>query len=236
MKRLALIAEYDPAFEPHAATQHAVEHSVRASGADLTARWVSSEEIDDRFFDEYDALWLGPGSPYRNLAKTLRAIRYAREHRIPLFGTCGGFQHVALEIARNILKFEDARHAEYDPYASRLFISELACSPAGREMIINLVEGSRAARLYGKLKVKEKYYCNFGVNPEYADLLKVAPVSVTGADSEGEIRIIELPDHPFFVATLFVPQVKSTREDPHPLVTGFIRAITTHAHECRVTD
>lgn len=225
MKRLALIAEFDSAFGPHPATERAVEHSVRVLHANVKAQWVSSEEIDDRFFNEYDALWLGPGSPYRNLTKTLWAVQYARTHQLPLFGTCGGFQHVVLEIARNILKFEDAQHAEYDPYASRLFISELACSLAGREMAIDLVEGSRAAKLYGKLKVKEKYYCNFGVNPEYAEVLKAA-VSVTGSDSDGEIRIVELPGHPFFVATLFVPQVQSTWGKPHPLVTGFIRSIT----------
>lgn len=88
---------------------------------------------------EYDAFWCAPGSPYRSLTGALDAIRFAREERVPFIGTCGGFQHAVIEYARNVLGFADARHAEYDPYASSdLFISALSCSPFGETMRVEI--------------------------------------------------------------------------------------------------
>ena len=79
------------------------------------------------------------------MERTLAAIRYAREQGVPCFGTCGGFQHMLIEYARNVLGFQDAQHAEYDPYASNLFITQLACSLAGRTMQLRFTPGSRVA-------------------------------------------------------------------------------------------
>ena len=225
MKKVALIAEYDPTFEPHAATERALGHSADRAGLTVSGDWISTEDLGPDLYREYQGFWIGPGSPYRNMGKTLEAIRFARENGIPLLGTCGGFQHVILEIARNMLGFRDAEHAEYDPYASDLFISELACSLAGREMDLSLAEGSRTAALYGTTRTTERYYCNFGVNPSYVEELKKASIRVSGSDAEGEIRIVEIPAHRFFIATLFVPQARSTRSCPHPLVDGFVKAL-----------
>lgn len=157
--------------------------------------------------------------------QTLQAIRHARENGLACFGTCGGFQHMIIEYARNVLGFKDAGHAEYDPYASNLFISELACPLAGREMKLAFSSGSRVAKIYGEMSAIEQYYCNFGVNPDHVSLLKSGPLKITGSDAEGEIRVIELPDHPFFLGTLFVPQARSTAKRPHPLVTAFLKAV-----------
>jgi CTP synthase (UTP-ammonia lyase) len=129
-----------------------------------------------------------------------------------------------LEYARNVLNFKDARHAEYDPYASELYISRLVCSLAGREMRLSFVPESIIARAYGSLTAIEEYYCNFGVNPEKVPMLRNSPLRITGSDEEGEVRVIELPTHRFFVGTLFVPQTRSTAERPHPLVTAFLKA------------
>src|SRR2546430_5445771 len=156
--------------------------------------------------------------------KTLWAIRYARENRVPCLGTCGGFQHIIIEYARNVLGFKDAQHAEYDPYASNLFISQLACSLLGREMELLFSPGSQVAAVYDANSATEQYYCNFGVNPDHVSYLKSGPLKITGSDSEGEVRVVELPGHPFFMGTLFVPQTRSTPEQPHPLVTAFLKA------------
>jgi CTP synthase (UTP-ammonia lyase) len=129
-----------------------------------------------------------------------------------------------LEYARNVLGFKDAQHAEYDPYASQLFISQLTCSLAGREMRLSFGEGSKVASIYGALSATEQYYCNFGVNPQYVPLFRKGPLVVSGSDEEGEVRVIELPKHPFYVATLFVPQMRSAPGKPHPLVMEFLRA------------
>jgi CTP synthase (UTP-ammonia lyase) len=226
MKRpIAIIGEYDPTFPPHVSTDAAIAHSRAASGMEVDSVWLSTAKIDQTLFDRFSGIWVAPGSPYRNRNKTLWAIRYARENDIPCFGTCGGFQHMIIEYARNVLGFSDASHAEYDPYASNLFISSLACALAGREMKLTFSSGSRVAQIYGGTSATEQYYCNFGVNPDHVSLLKSGALMITGSDIEGEIRVIELPGHSFFLGTLFVPQTRSTAERPHPLVTAFLRAV-----------
>lgn len=225
MKSIALLGEFTPSFPPHVATNAAIEHSRTSVSTDVEGVWVCTEEIDSPLLERFSGIWVAPGAPYRNMDKTLLAIRYARESRVPCFGTCGGFQHMVLEYARNVLGFRDAHHAEYDPYASDLFISQLDCSLAGREMQLSFEHDSRVAAIYGCLSATEQYYCNFGVNPDRVALLKSGPLRITGSDTEGEARVIELPGHPFFMGTLFVPQTRSTPEKPHPLVTAFLRAV-----------
>jgi CTP synthase (UTP-ammonia lyase) len=140
---------------------------------------------------------------------------------------------MVLEYARNVLHYSDAQHAEYDPYASMLFITQLACSLAGREMTLQFVAGSMVAKIYGALSAKEEYYCNFGVDPGKVQLLTSGALRVSGSDSEGEIRVIELPEHPFFVGTLYVPQTRSTQATPHPLVNAFLTAISRNVATAR---
>ena len=229
MKSIALIGEFMPTFKPHISTNAAIKHSCDALNVDLDGVWVSTEDIDSSLFSRFSGIWIAPGSPYKNIDKTLWAIRYAREKQIPCFGTCGGFQHIVLEYARNVLNFKDAQHAEYDPYSSDLFISELTCSLVGREMNLNFVENSQVAQIYGSLSATEEYYCNFGVNPSKVQLLKSGSLQITGSDSEGEIRVLELPNHPFFLGTLFVPQARSIPGRPHPLVNAFLKAVIAKA-------
>jgi CTP synthase (UTP-ammonia lyase) len=224
MTAIAILGEYTPAFAPHAATTAAIAHARARLGVTVDAEWMSTAAVDARLFERFDALWVAPGSPYKDLGQALWAIRQARERGVPCFGTCGGFQHMVLEYARGVLGFRDAQHAEYDPYASRLFVTQLACSLAGREMRLTFAAGSRVAAIYGASAATEEYYCNFGVNPEYVPLLGRGPLRITGADAEGEARVIELPGHPFFLGTLFVPQTRSTPARPHPLVVAFVEA------------
>jgi CTP synthase (UTP-ammonia lyase) len=223
-RSIAILGEYNPSFQPHVSTSAAIEHS-RSMSVDVDATWLSTEEIDETLFERFSGIWVAPGSPYKNMDNTLWAIRFARENKVPCLGTCGGFQHLIIEYARNVLEFKDAQHAEYDPYASNLLISQLACALAGREMRLTFSPGSQVAEIYGARSATEEYYCNFGVNPNHISLLKSGPLQITGSDSEGEIRVIELPGHPFFLGTLFVPQTRSTAEQPHPLVTAFMKAV-----------
>lgn len=93
-------------------------------------------------------------------------------------------------------------------------------------MELTFSPASQVAAIYEAISAAEQYYCNFSVNPDYVSLLRSGPLKITGSDSEGEIRVVELPGHPFFLGTLFVPQTRSTLERPHPLVTAFLRAVT----------
>ena len=93
---------------------------------------------------------------------------------------------------------------------------------------MTVIPRTRAAVLYGAVEVTEPYYCNYGVNPEYRRLLEAGGLVTSGVGVDGEVRIVELPDHPFFLATLFVPQARSTAANPHPLVAGFAAAAAEH--------
>jgi CTP synthase (UTP-ammonia lyase) len=211
---IAILGEYAPAFEPHAATSAAIAHSNAALGLDVAFEWISTDSAEPSLFATHAGLWVAPGGPYKNMARTLAAIRHAREQGVPCLGTCGGMQHLVIEYARNVLGFRDAQHAEYDPYASELFVSELACSLAGRAMHLTLEPGSRVSEIYGATTAVERYYCNFGIHPDRVAVLGSGPLRIVGADAEGEVRVVELPRHPFFVGTLYVPQARSTPAAP----------------------
>jgi CTP synthase (UTP-ammonia lyase) len=227
--KIAIIGEYDPSFEPHALTDAAIGHSARHLDVELSRSWVSTSDLTASTLDEYDGAWIAPGSPYRDMGRTLRAIQYARLNNMPCLGTCGGFQHMVIEFARNQLGIADAEHAEYDPYASRLIVSKLECSLAGREMKLSFAKDSLVAKIYGSTTATERYYCNFGVNPNYARQISAAGFRIVGSDSEGEARVMELSGHPYFVGTLFVPQFRSTADCSHPLVTELLRAAVAKA-------
>ena len=227
-KSIAIVADFDSESKAHRATDDAIKHSMAAHSPMMEFRWIDTAELAgpeslDRL-SRHQGIWIGPGSPYKNMDGALSAIRIAREHGIPLFGTCGGCQHIIIEYARNVLNFADAEHEESAPQASRLFISRLACSLAGRTMTITLAPGSMLTRIYGQTTAREQYLCNFGVNPQYVDILRSGPMKVVGADAEGVIRAVELPGHPFFLGTLFMPQLGSTPSQPHPVVSAFVRA------------
>jgi CTP synthase (UTP-ammonia lyase) len=232
MLKIAVVADYNPNLPSHVATDKALEHAAQSLRTDYSTQWLPTEQLvkdSSRLLEPFDGFFIGPGSPYKSLSGAINAIRFARESGRPLIGTCGGFQHVAIEYARNVLGFADAEHAEYDPNASRLFITALACSLAGRTLLIDVEPTSLAWRIYGRQRIQERYHCNFGLSAAYRSLLENAGVRTTGVEageeqSRGESRILELPGHPFFIATLFVPQMRSTTETPHPLVGAFLRA------------
>lgn len=231
MKKIAIIADYDPANDTHVMTSQAIDHSSSFLNINIGYDWVYTEDISQNLLNNYSGFLIGPGSPYRNMTNVLRTIQFARENNIPILGTCGGFQHMVIEFARNVLGIKDAEHEESNPNASNLFISRLACSLSGRKMEISLKPNSQIAELYGSTSAQENYYCNFGVNPSYIETLKSSYLKVTGSDAEGEIRIIEIRDHPFYIGTLFVPQTNSKPQAPHPIITGLLNAVSKHYAE-----
>jgi CTP synthase (UTP-ammonia lyase) len=229
MTRIAFIGEYDPSNPTHSATNAAFRHSSDRLNADVSTGWVSTKSVEDAMFEHFDAVLIAPGGPYADVDKALAAIRFAREHGVPCLGTCAGFQHIVIEYARNVLGVANAQHAEYQPDAADAFITPLACSLAGRSLGLTFAPDSKVASCYGATAATEQYYCNFGIDPARVELLKSGPMRVTGSDAEGVIRVVEWPDHPFFVGTLFVPQARSLPGRPHPLITGFVRAAVAGA-------
>lgn len=227
--KIAIIGDYNPQAATHTATSDALRHAAGQLDIPVTFDWMATENIRPQFDSickQYDAYWIAPGSPYKDFAGVLQIIRYAREHHIPTIGTCGGFQHMVIEFARHVLQLEDAAHAEYDPYASRLVVTPLSCSLVGQTLQIHIrAPHSKTAQALQTDRLTAQYYCNFGLNPDYQTQLHEQGFEVVGVDDDGEARILELANHPFFVATLFVPQTSSTAAHPHPLISGFLQQV-----------
>ena len=225
--RIGLVGDYDPAFPPHQATVAALEHSAEHLQLDLEAVWIATpalEPFDAAALHECAAIWCAPGSPFRSMLGALSAIRFAREHGLPFLGTCAGFQHMVIEYARNVMGNADAQHAEYAPLDGTLFVTPLSCPIRGTTLEVIVEPGSQAGRAYGRTTAMEQYYCSFGLNPAYQEHFDHYGLRVVGADRDGEARILELPEHPFFVGTLFVPQLLSRPAQPHPLISAFVQA------------
>jgi CTP synthase (UTP-ammonia lyase) len=187
-------------------------------------RWVGTDGAD---VSGYDGLWVLPGTPYRDEAAALEAIRFAREQGMPALGTCGGFQHMALEYARNAAGLAGAAHAESDPDGETFVVDALACSLVGQERVVRPVAGTRLAAICGTEPFAGFHYCSYGLVPGMAERLGL--VVGAHADDAG-VEAFELPDHPFYVATLFQPQVgTSDRGVLHPLVGALLEAAARRA-------
>jgi len=232
--RIGIIGDHNPDNPTHRATDEGIQHAAEAMSISCSADWIPTASLETdptATLEAYDGLWCSPGSPYASLEGAINGVRIARETDRPFLGTCGGFQHTVLEYARNVLGIADADHAEYDPYASNLFVSRLACSLKGRTMTVQISGGSHARASYGMAAAEEQYYCNFGLTVENQALLHEGGLVTVGVDQDGETRIVELADHRHYIATLFVPQVNSRPDRPHPLVVGFLNASLAAARD-----
>jgi CTP synthase (UTP-ammonia lyase) len=118
----------------------------------------------------------------------------------------------------------DADHEESSPDASVKLISKLSCSLVGQQRNVRILPGSEAHRIYGKDEATETFACNYGLNEVLADKLQGGVLRVSGVDEDGTVRMVELPGHPFFIATLFVPQVLAQKAQPHPLIVAYLQA------------
>lgn len=225
---IAVIGDRIEGFAPQDSIASAIDHAATTTAVTAPpVRWLATNELADSgpdLLSDAIAVWCAPGGPYRSLPGALEGIRWARERAVPFLGTCAGFQHAVIEFARNVLGHESASHAEYDDPAgeSDMFIDELLCALVGQTMSVKLVD-QQLLDMYGLSTPVERYYCRFGLHPRWRDPLDRAGLRVAGVDTvDGDVRIMRLADHPFFVLTLFVPQTSSTPSAPHPLVTAYI--------------
>ncbi len=194
---------------------------------DLDVYWVPTGEADE--LKGFDGVWLLPGSPYeasrehspRSSGRARAAYRSS--------GTCAGFQHALLEFARNVCGATDAQHAEINPDADDLFIVPLACSLVGHEGAIRLTPGTAAATIVGSEHSIERYHCSYGLDTSRLDLLRDHGLVFSAYDDAGDPRIAELPTHPFFLATLFQPELAGDGSQPHPIIRAFAQAAATAA-------
>jgi CTP synthase (UTP-ammonia lyase) len=230
-RTIALVGDYSERHTAHRAIPVALELARARSGADVAWEWVATRAIGEpgRDLAAYAAAWVVPASPYENTAGALGAIRWAREGGRPFLGTCGGFQHALLEIARDVAGIPDADHAETNPTGASLVVTPLSCSHVEKVGRVRFAPGSLLARAYGSDASSEGYRCNYGFNPAYRAALEAAGFAFTAWDDEGDIRGGELGDHPFFAGVLFQPERAALRGETPPLVLAFVKAAASAA-------
>lgn len=223
--RIGLVGDFDASVPAHQAIPLALGQAGEALGLEVRSEWIPTDEIHSNSrLSELDGLWCVPASPYHSIDGALLAIRHAREAAVPFLGTCGGFQHAIVEYARNVLGWADADHAETAPGASRAVIAPLACSLVETTGSVRLVPGTRIAAAYGTSETREGYRCRYGLNPAFRAALVSGPLRAAALDDTGEVRGVELVDHPFFAATLFQPERAALRGLPVPLARAFVQA------------
>jgi CTP synthase (UTP-ammonia lyase) len=225
--RIALVGDRSPHVRAHARIPVALDLLRDQDLLDLDVNWISTEDAAGQPLDEFDGIWLVPGSPYVSEAGAVAAVRTAREGGVPFLGTCGGFQHALLEFARNVCGLTSTAHAENSPGAEDLLIAPLSCSLVGQQGAVTVTPGSLAHRALGAERTVERYHCSYGVNPSYLDLLRGHGLLFTGFDDAGDVRVAELPEHPFFLGTLFQPELAD--DQPHPILRAFAEAAALHA-------
>jgi len=224
-KTIGLIGDFNEEVIAHMAIPRAIELSAQTLNINVEHVWVATENVSMDVLQTLDAIWCVPVSPYNSIDGALLAIKYGRENSIPFLGTCGGYQHAALEYARHVLGFTQAGNAEVDPNTEMPLISSLMCKLVEKTDQIILDIHSKVGGIYQQQKIDEDYHCSFGVNSEYLSIFNESDMNFVGHDDLGDPRVLELANHPFFIGTAYQPERSANEKREHPLITAFLKSV-----------
>ncbi len=240
--RVAVVGKYIELKDSYKSLIEALAHGGIANDARVELVWVDAEQIERdgaaaHFGDVHGVLVPG-GFGDRGIEGKIEAIRYARERGVPYFGICLGMQCAIIEFARHVCGLDGANSSEFDPATRHPVVDLLPeqrnLEAKGGTMRLGLYpvvlgEGSHASRLYGEGIIEERHRHRYEVNNDYLQRMEKNGLRVSGVWAEKQlVEIIELPEHPYFVAGQFHPEFRSRPWDPHPLFAGFIRAALEH--------
>ncbi len=241
---IALVGKYTNNRDSYISICEAFQHAGAANDARVHIRWVESTDLESsdpaQVFEGVDGILVAHGFGERGVEGKLRAIQYAREQRIPFYGICYGMQMAVIEFARNVCALEGANTEEVDrdtPYpVIHLLPEQHGIDEKGGTMRLGvypcrLKPDTLSARLYGDTIVYERHRHRYEVNNEFRPLLEQRGLVISGTSPDGRlVEMIELPDHPFFVAGQFHPEFRSRPTSPHPLFVGLVRASLEQAN------
>ena len=181
-----------------------------------------------------DGILVPGGFGTRGVDGKIKAIEYARTHKLPFLGICLGMQCAVIEFARDVLKLADADSSEFNEHTTNpvidLMDEQRTIHDKGGTMRLgaydcDLVPGSLAERLYGEAHIQERHRHRFEFNPKYREALESAGLRISGVNPQrGLVEIVEIPDHPFFIGCQFHPEFKSRPMHAHPLFDGLVEA------------
>jgi CTP synthase (UTP-ammonia lyase) len=216
--RIGLVGDWNGQQKSH----HAIPKALEAASDRMECVWIPSDTgTNAELLNNFGGFWCVPGMPYRSAEGVLRIIRHARVSRTPFVGTSAGFQYALIEYARNVAGLPGADHQKSNPKTDLPLIAPLGCALAGVKARVRFTVGSRLRRAYAAAESIEEYHCSFGLNDRYRRLLEGRDLYVSAVDDQDEVRAVELDGHPFFVATLFQPEL---RPDANPLAGAFVTA------------
>jgi CTP synthase len=233
---IAVVGKYAALKDAYLSVVEAIRHGGIANKTRVNIRWVQAEDLEkvppEQMLGNVDGILVPGGFGYRGIEGKIIAARYARENRIPYLGLCLGMQIAVVEFARNVCGLTGANSTEFveDTPAPviHLLPGQRQITDKGGTMRLglypcHLAENSRAHTLYGTSLIHERHRHRFELNNDYRELLIEKGLLCSGVyQDENLVEIIELPDHPWFVAVQFHPEFKSKPTDPHPLFAGFI--------------
>ncbi len=228
---VGIVGKYVDLPDAYLSVAEALRHGAANHGFDLDLRWIPSEELTGMlasgYLEDLDGIVVPGGFGYRGVEGKIAAIRYAREQGIPFLGLCLGLQCAVIEFARNVLGLEGANSSEFDPTTPYpvidLMTSQQDIAEKGGTMRLGLYPAklapeSKVRELYGEELVYERHRHRWEVNNRYRKDLEIEGMRLSGlAPDESLVEYIEIPGHPFFVATQAHPEFKSRPDDPHPL-------------------
>ena len=235
---VALVGKYIELPDAYLSVIESLKHAGWAHEVDVKIRWVDSEILTKENVAEQLAGLRGVVVPggfgHRGIEGKVLAARYARENGVPFLGLCLGLQCAVIEFARDVLGTEDANSTEFDMFTEHPVIDfmpdQRTMQDKGGTMRLGLypaklTPGSKAASVYGSELIYERHRHRFEVNNTYRPILEAAGMVLSGQSPDGRlVEIIELKDHPWFVASQFHPEFKSRPDRPHPLFRAFVRA------------
>ena len=236
--RIALVGKYVELHDAYISVVESLKHAGYKHNSKVKIDWIQSEDITEENVHEYlkeaDGILVPGGFGDRGVEGKITAIKYARENKIPFFGICLGMQLAAVEFARNVCGLTGAHSSELDPNTPYPIINLLPDQENVVEMggtlrlgsyPCTLTEGSQAHKEYGEINITERHRHRYEFNNFYRERLTNKGLVLSGVSPDGRlVEIVELPEHPWFVAGQFHPEFKSRPEKAHPLFAGFIRA------------
>ncbi|MBD1551759.1 glutamine amidotransferase-related protein [Pseudomonas typographi] len=222
--RIGLVGDYSPDIAAHRAIPLALDGAAAVLGVAVAMTWLPTTELRDIPAASFDALWVTPGSPYRDTDAVLAIIGQARTEGIPLLGTCAGFQHGVLEFARSVLGQADAAHGEIHPHAANPVITPLACALIEQRLPLRLAPGSHCAGAHASLSVEGRFRCHYEMAPGFEAQLAGTGLQPIAWDADGQVRGLELAGHPFYVLALFQPERTALDGHVPPLAVALLRA------------
>ena len=242
---IAIVGKYIQLHDAYISVVEALKHGGIASHSVVDLKWVDSELVNDANAAEYlsdvDGILVPGGFGDRGIEGKISAIRYARENNIPFLGLCLGMQMAIVEFARHVIGYEDAHSVELDPNTTHPMIHLMPDQDGIEDIGGTLRLGSypcildkdtKAYELYGEETIHERHRHRYEVNNDYREVLRQSGMTLSGISPDGRIvEMIELPDHPFFLATQAHPELKSRPNRPHPLFRGFVAAALEYRNE-----